>query len=712
MTGRRLGGLWPGVLAGAIIGWASWAMAQAPAERAAVFTGDQAARGQATYSADCSACHGPRLGGGPGGPPLIGDAFRSRWQPQTAEALFSYIREKMPPGAGRSMEDPAYAEIVAHLLKANGAPAGATPLSADASQLRSVTLAQAVPPAPRAPKAPRPPRGGAPALDSVALDSQARHREILQRLRPVTDQMLRDPPAGSWLSWRATYDAHGFSPAAQIDRRNAKHLGVAWSWQLAGGVNQITPLEHDGVLFVASAGRVQALDAATGDLLWQYQRPTRVGISRSIAIYGELLYYAAETSVVALDIHTGKVVWDRLIVSPDAGVRFGAGPIAAKGKIFQGMGYCIEPYPGGCFIVALDALTGQELWRFNTIARPGQPGGDSWNGAPVDERYGASVWIAGSYDPELDLLFFGTGQTYKTATLIRGPSINDRAAGLYTDTTLALRPETGQLVWHYQHMPGDVWDLDWAFERTVATLDIGGKKRRTVTTAGKIAVFDTLDAATGQYLFSRDMGLQTLVTAIDPRTGAKTVNPEVMPEPGKDKRVCPDTLGGRNWQSTAFNPRTGVLYAPLNETCMIWSWLPGGPFDWTSARVWPKPGETVGRLAAVDLASGRTLWTRKQRAPQVSAVLATGGGLIFEGTKDRWFRASDDRTGKVLWQVRLDASPSSFPITYMVDGVQYVAVTTGGGGSHENNIGQLAPEITSPAAGGVTLWVFRLPPRS
>jgi alcohol dehydrogenase (cytochrome c) len=416
--------------------------------------------------------------------------------------------------------------------------------------------------------------------------------------------------------------------------------------------------------------------------------------------------------MVALDMRSGAVVWEHTVASAADPIGFSGGPLIAKGKIIQGMSGCVAPYPGGCYVLALDPETGAEAWRFNTIARPGQPGGDSWNGAPVDQRYGGSVWNAGSYDPALDLLFIGTGQTYKAATLLQNGSGGPGSAdALYTDSTLALRPETGELVWYFQHMGQDVWDLDWAFERTLATLTIDGAPRRTLTTAGKLGIFDTLDAATGRYLFSVDVGLQTLVEAIDPLTGAKKVGAAFKPVPDADQTICPSAYGGRDWPATAFNPTSGILFVPLNEACMPYRWFPGGSLDIYGLPM-PRPGGDgmIGRVQAIDLAAHKTLWTMRRRAPQSSAILATAGGIVFEGSHDRWFRASDDRTGRTLWQIRLNGAPSAFPITYSVDGVQYVAVSAGAG-SHdflESRMGTLTPEIATPSS-GTTLWVFRLP---
>lgn len=690
---------------------AGWGAAEDPAPLS--FTTGQADHGKALYDIHCGTCHGAGMDGSFGGPPLKGAAFRVRWEPQPGDALLNFMREKMPPGAARSLGDPDYAAVLAYILKINGGVPGTVALPADPATLASMSLTKALPPPP--PRIQNPVQANTKLKPDAMTEAVLKARaDQMQTLRPVTDDMLQHPPAGSWLNWRRTYDEQGFSALNQIDRANVGKMQIGWSWKLQPSTNEITPLVHDGIMFIASGGRVQALDAATGDLMWQYSREGAPGNIRNLAIYGDRIYFASsDTYLTALNMRTGSVVWERVFSSPGDYLRFTAGPLIAKGKVIQGMSGCHQAYPGGCYIVAVDADTGKETWRFYTLPRPGEPGGDSWNGAPVDKRLGGSVWIAGSYDPDLDLVYFGTGQTYKIATLMQGGDGKPGSdAGLYTDTTLALRPETGELVWHYQHMARDVWDHDWSFERTLSTRMIDGKPRKTVTTAGKIGIFDTLDAATGQYLGSYDVGLQNVVTSIDPKTGVKTIADSVKPEPNVEKLVCPSTIGHRNWPSTAYDPRTSILYVPLSDNCMPYMWTPGIPGDYDIVGMLPvhRPGSDgiIGQVQAFDLATGKKVWAQRRRAAQSSAILATAGDLIFEGSRDRWFRASDARTGKVLWQVRLDGSPSAYPITYSVDGVQYVAITTGGGNTVDYYLGALTPEIAAPAA-GVTLWVFRLP---
>ncbi len=682
------------------------------------FTQAQVDHGAQLYEAGCQGCHGAGLTGGPGGPALNSPAFRSRWRTQPSDALFRFLREKMPPQAPGSLSDKDYGDVMAYLVRTNGAKAGAA--AAEPATLAAMSLAD-VWPADRRTGPTLPQVFAEDATAKAALKARA---ERMRKLTPVTDALLRNPPKGEWLHYRRTYDAQGFSDLDQVNRDNVIRLGVAWSWSLTPGLNEITPLMHDGVLFAASAGTLEALDAATGDPLWKYMRQGAgapgpnpgfgTPFVRNLGIYGDMIYLAGSRNVTAVNMRDGKLVWDRPFAEPTSPASFTAGPLVVQGKLFQGMSNCNVGYPGGCFLLAIDAATGRELWRFNTLARPGQLGGDTWNDVPTEKRTGGAIWTAPSYDPDLNLIYSGVGQTYKAEILLEGkpgkPGHND---GLFTNSTLALRPDTGELAWHYQHMQREVWDLDWVFERTLATLTVDGKPRKTVTTAGKMALFDTLDAATGQYLFSYDAGIQNLVVGIDPKTGVKQIALELEPKADVIRTVCPSASGGgRNWPATSFNPRTGVLFVPSNETCMpfMYSPTPGATMD-IAVFATPKEGGDgmVGRVQAVNLATRKTLWTRRDRAPHSSAVLATAGGVVFEGSRDRWFRALDDRTGKVLWQVRLNAPPSSYPITYSVNGVQYVAVTAGGGRTYDVNGGALTPEIGAPAS-GTTLWVFRLPP--
>ena len=706
--------------------------AQAPAEDTPVFTAAQAAAGKATYDQRCASCHGVTLEDGEFGPPLRGAAFDRSWGGGPVASLFTFVRSNMPPSGPGALSNQAYAEIVAYLLQSNGVAPGNAALPSDVPALQGLRIATVGGDAPQQAanaQAPAQPqrsdlnRSGFGAAGPLPGESGAPSR--LDDLRPVTDAMLVNPPTDDWLIWRRTYDSHGFSPLDQITRNNVDELQLAWSWALPPGPNEMSPLVHDGVLFMYSFGdRLQAFDAVTGDPLWQYNHdlpappPTRGQTAtpkKNIGIFGDvLLVPTSDVRMLAIEAKTGRVVWDHEIADYNEGWRITGGPLVANGKVLQGMTTGRIP-PGGGFIVALDLETGEEAWRFWTIARPDEPGGNSWNGLPLEARSGGSVWVAGSYDPELNLAYFGTAPTYDTGPLLEAsnePGVTSDA--LFTNTTVALDVDTGELAWYYQHLLNDQWDVDWAFERTVGELNINGTVQKVVFNGGKQAIFEALDAETGEYLFSWDMGLQNIVSEIDPETGAKTINPAVVPN-GQVQLVCPHPGGVRSWIATSFDPNTKILYVPAVESCMDQVPVPKGERgSLTSGVRWvlrarPDSDGNFGRVEAINMETQEVVWTHRQVAPPTSATLATAGGVVFNGSLDRRFTAYDAATGDILWETRLSDVPSSFPIAYSVDGRQYVAVVVGNGGAHAQTWPGLVGSIYNPPDGGASIFVFALP---
>jgi alcohol dehydrogenase (cytochrome c) len=691
------------------------------------FTATQADRGKAAYNNACATCHGTNLNDGAFGPALKGESFQKKWGAQSPPVLFSYMIQKMPPADPGRLGGQTYADLEAYIFQANGLQPGATELTVaelGGASSQGAQAAQGFQGDVRATVANR---------DATYKAVMARRAAELEKITPVTDSVLQHPPAADWLMWRRTYSGLGFSPLERIKKENVNNLRLVWSRALPLSADEITPLVHDGVVFIESGNTVEALDGAKGDLLWQYVRPLggelisgRESTMRGIAIYQDKLYApTADGHMIALNVKTGKLVWDHQVVVPLTGAyahsnhdfRLDGAPIVARGKVTIGVSLGITNPRGGCFIVGLDAQTGDEVWRFNTIARPGQPGGDSWNGAPVEQRFGASVWTGGSYDPKLNLVYFGTGNTYDAGTLLQAhPQKGTSNDALYTESTVALDPDTGKLVWYYQHMNRDVWDLDWAFEQLLITLPVRGKPTDLVVSGGKMALFDAVDRASGGYEFSKDLGLQTLVSAIDPRTGKKIINPKFEPAANKTDFICPDANGARNWPATSYDPETHILYVPLAESCMDYTWVPRDPAQTAAGgldiryvlRLRPDSDGKMGRIEAVNLETQNIVWTIRQRAPIASAMLSTAGGIVFSGSQDREFTAYDSETGKALWEVGLNATPSSYPITYGVDGKQYVAVVSGGGGPLDASGSSLAPEFDNPA-GGTTLWIFKLP---
>ncbi len=676
-------------------------------DRAPVFTAAQAARGQTQYGEHCAACHGSALEGQAMAVPLKGERFLGRWSGQSAAALMTALR-RMPPSDPASLDTAAYTSILAYLLAENGQPAGERELPADVTALAAVTL-------PGAGNSSANGRRGQ-ALPSTGLF--ARGRSALDALTPVTAESLRTPPAADWLLWRRTYDGVGLSPLAQINKANVADLRLQWSWSLPPGSNMMVPLVHDGVIFAYSFGDiVEAIDAANGDVLWRYQHQLQnpdytYHAKKGLALAGHrVIVPTSDHHLIALDMKSGRLIWDHAIeIGTETSFLMKNAPLVVKDKAIIGL----AGYGGverGSFILAVDVETGKEAWRFNTVARPGEPGGETWNDLPLDKRSGGSVWNPGSYDPELDLVYFGTAPTYDTQPL-RGRVAKDGVTNdaLFTNCTVALDPDTGRLVWYYQHQRNDQLDHDWAFERVITELPVNGVTRKVIVTGGKQAIFEALDAATGEYLFSIDLGMQNVITAIDPKTGEKTIDPASIPEPAARRLslpgICPDTLGARNWMATAYDASRRILYIPMTDTCVD----PRSGVRWQKHPD-PSTDGQWGIMQAISLESRQVVWTRREAAPLAGAALATAGGVVFAGTMDRWFRAYDSASGAELWRVRLNNVPSSFPVTYAIGGREYLAVVTNEGTIHANNLSRTA-RLNHPVGGGATLWVFALPERA
>lgn len=656
----------------------------------------------AYLSSGCSACHGADLRGGSFGPPVVGEDFHKKWHNKT-QALFEYVRSQMPPAAPGSLPVDTYRQIVSYLAATNGLPQ-------DLGEASTVTAQDS---------AARSREDEFASDDNVVFEdgaARARRADLARRFagwRPVDSNELTRPRDGDWIHFRRTYDGLGHSPLRTINRSNVDRLSVAWSLNLTPGVNQITPLVRNGIIFVHSNSTVQAIDGRDGSVLWTYTREVTKGPRtdrttnpRGMALHGpNLIVSTVDAHLIALDMTTGAVRWDQLISGTESLV-VSAAPLVVGDKVIQGVSGCDDRYyAGGCFVAAFDAATGKELWRVKTIQPPGQRK-DTWGNAPLEARTGGSVWSTPSFDPELNLIYVGVSQTYRIEALMKKAPSGSNNDGLYTNSTLALDPDTGRIVWHYQHVAREVWDLDWAFERQLINLPTSKGLQRAVLSMGKMGIADIIDARTGRYIASYDMGLQNLVSRIDPVTGRKVISEKNYPRPGEVIEVCPYAGGVRNWPATAYDPATSTLFVPAVESCMTWSWRDDGGY---SFKMVPRPDTdgNYGRVQAIDVRNRSTTWTIRRRAPVSSAILSTAGGLIFEGDRDRWFRASNSETGEVLWQIRLNSVPNGFPVTFEADGEQYVLVTAGGGGPLENAWRALTPEIPPPAPGTV-LWAFKL----
>jgi alcohol dehydrogenase (cytochrome c) len=565
--------------------------------------------------------------------------------------------------------------------------------------------------------------------------SATRTLKAVPNFVPVTDAMLRAPKPEDWLLYRGNYQGWGYSPLDKITKANVRTLQLVWSRIMEPGSNEITPIVHDGVMYLGNPGDViQAIDATTGDLLWEYRQPlpprdqfpaAHGQTKRSISLYGDRVVFATWNNViVALDARTGEHVWQS-----DRGgnllVQNSSGPIVANGMVIAGSTCQVAGF--GCYVTGHDVRTGRELWRNELIPRPGQPGDDTWGGAPFEKRWMTGVWGHLTYDPDLDLVYYGSSGAGPAAEAERG-TIGGTMAG--TDTRFAVKPKTGEVVWKHQTLPRDNWDQECTFEMMIINSAVNpdanaagmlavnpdarrGPRKVLTGIPCKTGIAWSFDAANGEFLWAKQTVEQNLVARIDPK-GLVTVNENaVLKEVGKVYNVCPTFNGGRDWPSGAYNPKTNVMYVQLLNLCTDLSARadrePAPQFVYNVNNVAKfAPGkDKVGRIDAISVETGRTLWSYEQRVSNYSPILATGGGLIFNGGMDRYLRAHDADTGQILWQTRLASQAVGNTVTYSINGRQYIAIPGGGGGINAAGVG-LTREADM-VTGSNAVYVFALP---
>ena len=568
------------------------------------------------------------------------------------------------------------------------------------------------------------------ALMIVGAVAIGRGQSAERKYVPVTDAMLQKPDPGDWLAWRRTLDGWGYSPLNQINRTNVSRLKMAWTRGLIGPGNQEgTPLVHDGVMFIPNPGdNIQAVDATTGDLIWEYRRKLPEGVrpktNRTLAMWGDfILNSSSDNFVYALDARTGALAWETKVLDATKRAPTSGGPIVANGKLITGRQCQPDAGRDSCVVTAHDAKTGKELWRFHTIPGPGEPGYESWGDVPMEQRWHVGTWMVPSYDAELNLIYVGTSVTIPAPKFTLGG--NDKQH-LYHNCTLAINADTGKIVWYYQHIV-DHWDLDHPFERLLVDTVVAprasdvrwinpkvraGERRKVITgIPGKTGVVYTLDRQTGEFLWARPTVMQNVISNIDGATGAVVVNPEVLfTKINEEKFVCPGSSGGKNWPAGAYSPLTNAMYMPMQNMCMtatttVDSRDPSKVYGINMKQEFSIGADKVGTVWSISAETGQTLWKHEQRAGMLSLV-ATGGGLVFGGDSNGRFKALDDKTGAVLWEAIVGSPASGYPISFSAGGKQYVAAIVGPS-LEANSTRGLTPELKT--GNGPNIFVFALP---
>jgi alcohol dehydrogenase (cytochrome c) len=570
---------------------------------------------------------------------------------------------------------------------------------------------------------------GASAQTTVAAAGDQNSMSASQ-YKPVTYQELLNPSPSDWILPRRTYAGTAFSPLDQINAGNVKGLHMVWSFST--GVNEgheAPPIVHDGMMFVSTPqAQVLALDARTGNELWRYKRTLPDDLlqlhptNRGVALLGNYVYLATvDAHLVALDALTGKVVWDTKVADYTQGYYSTLAPLIVKDKVVVGCSGGEMGIRG--FLAAFDAQTGKEAWRIHTIPGPGEKNGSSWQGDAYLHG-GGPVWMTGTYDPKLDLMYWGVGNP--------GPWLPDERSAadpnlraLYTDSVLAVKPETGEVMAWHQYNPDDAWDWDEVDPPMVVDVDRDGKKIPALVHPGRDGYIWTFERTPDaiNFLSATEFVKNEVITGIDPKTGKPSYNSAMIPKLGAGPTTyCPSAWGGKNWFGASIDEKDGILYTPANDnlcsvaTAQKPTFKPGEPYvgegldDLVLAL---HPGaDHVGELQAWDINTNKKLWQHDFKDSQnFGPTLATAGGIVFEGgTNDRMFRAFDAKTGDVLWQMRGSSGFIAPPVAYMLDGKEYIAVESGWGVDSERTQTSfnrhLPAEYHANVPQGGTVWVF------
>ena len=547
----------------------------------------------------------------------------------------------------------------------------------------------------------------------------------------ITLSLAGTAQAQNWPMYGGDSGNTRFSQAAQITTGNVKNLKVAWALQLGTTRSQeSTPiLVGDNLIVTSSFGpkNTFAVDARTGEVRWAYQPDVPAGIdqfaccdvnSRGVAhADGKIFVGRLDAHVVALDAKTGKELWKSKIVDYTQGSVITSPPTIVKNLVVTGFGG--GEYGARGAIVALDQATGKEVWRTNTIPQPGEPGADTWKG-DSGKLGGAVAWHIGSYDPKLNLVYYGTSNPAPWSAAVRGNDSSDvgKFTNLYSASVLALDGDSGKLKWHYQFTPHDAWDYDGVNELVFADLPIGGKKTPVIMQANRNGFFYVLDRANGKLLSAKPfIEAMNWATSIDLKTGMPIETAGNAKRPGMKRKavnVCPNLLGGKNWMPMSYSQQTGLVYIPTLNLCMD---MEGISEDYKRGTMYlsvnfdiakPAPGGYASAVKAWDPVNQKAVWSNKDENYWPGGMLSTAGGVVFHGDLKGYLKAVDAKTGKELWKFNTGSGVAAAPMTYVHGGKQYVAVVSGRTQTIPGFLGAFGEKMAGTSPEGGALFVFAL----
>jgi alcohol dehydrogenase (cytochrome c) len=551
---------------------------------------------------------------------------------------------------------------------------------------------------------------------------------VLQNYSPVTADRLKKPEDGNWLMFRRSYDGSGFSPLAQITPANIARLQLVWSLstgQIEG--HQAPPIVNNGVMFVATPGnQLLAVEAKSGQPLWRFRRPIPEDMmqlhptSRGVGLWSDKVFFAAADAVlVALDVKTGKETWTAKVEDYKRGYYMSLAPLVIDGKVLVGVSGGELGVRG--FVAAYDAETGKELWKTYMVPAPGEPGSETWPQGDQWKTGGGSVWVTGTYDAETNLTFWGTGNG--------GPWMGDQRPGdnLYTSSVVALDAATGAIKGHFQYHQNDSWDWDEVSPPILIDYMHNGRSVKGLVNVARDGYLWQLERTKDKINFvtAQPFVRQNTFRGVDPKTGRPDVDPNRKPGTNKPAEFCPSLWGGKDWPPAAFNPQTRLLYIPANENlCAVLSgvespkYTPGERYTGVppnlSIMKIVAGADHIGELQAWNIDTGKRVWTTNMPAMSQNwgPVLATGGGLLFAGgTNDRRFRAFDAKSGQILWEVPMSSGVTGVPVSFEVDGKQFIAVQSGWGvdsARMQGRLNLLFPGKYPDVPQGGAVWVFAL----